>query len=137
YKALGGVAFVNDIPRTPSGKLQKFKLREMCTNLARKKKRKSEVLDINSEGNGATRNGNHVNGNPKPLEVEQPDDASRLMAGVKRNGMNSKGMARAIKGDKSEDITELGGGQDTTEQYRNGHHTRKRVKTSAAEDVGT
>ena len=133
YKALGGVTFVNDIPRTPSGKSQKFKLREMCTDLARQKKRKSEVLAITDEGNGATRIGNGLNSNPKPLEVEQSDGASRLNAGVKSNGINSKAMARVSDGDKFKDITELGGAQDTAKQHGNGYNARKRVKTSPVE----
>ncbi|KAL8690724.1 MAG: hypothetical protein Q9218_003891 [Villophora microphyllina] len=57
YKALKGVTFVEDIPRTPSGKLQKFKLKEMYTNLSTSKKRRSDVLETIGDRNAAIRNG--------------------------------------------------------------------------------
>ncbi|KAL9589906.1 MAG: hypothetical protein Q9203_001292 [Teloschistes exilis] len=57
YKALNGVTFVDDIPRTPSGKLQKFKLKEMYTNLRINMKRKRNVLETIGDRNAAMRNG--------------------------------------------------------------------------------
>ncbi|KAL8871408.1 MAG: hypothetical protein Q9174_002751 [Haloplaca sp. 1 TL-2023] len=129
YKALNGVTFVDDIPRTPSGKLQKFKLREMYTDLLKKRKRKSDVLGVISEENGATQNGNTLKGASKPLGVERSDDASTLNGGVKSNGIKSNGMTRASGGDKSENATELSNGEDTAKGHGNGYNTRKRVKT--------
>ncbi|KAL8682811.1 MAG: hypothetical protein Q9186_001140 [Xanthomendoza sp. 1 TL-2023] len=52
YKALNGVTFVEDIPRTASGKPQKFKLRELHTDLSRKAKRKRSTLERNDDGDG-------------------------------------------------------------------------------------
>ncbi|KAL8940105.1 MAG: hypothetical protein Q9211_002437 [Gyalolechia sp. 1 TL-2023] len=57
YKALHGVTFVEDIPRTPSGKLQKFKLKELYLGIAKAKKRKSDVLETIADRNAATSNG--------------------------------------------------------------------------------
>ncbi|KAL8707369.1 MAG: hypothetical protein Q9220_007593 [cf. Caloplaca sp. 1 TL-2023] len=57
YKMLGGVSFVEDIPRTAAGKLQKFKLRELYTNLIKKGKRKSDVLETIADQNAASRLG--------------------------------------------------------------------------------
>ncbi|KAL8937774.1 MAG: hypothetical protein Q9216_004252 [Gyalolechia sp. 2 TL-2023] len=57
YKALHGVTFVEDIPRTPSGKLQKFKLREMYLDLPKTTKRRSDVLETIADRNAAISNG--------------------------------------------------------------------------------
>ncbi|KAL8949620.1 MAG: hypothetical protein Q9222_004282 [Ikaeria aurantiellina] len=57
YKMLGGVTFVEDIPRTAAGKLQKFKLKELYTSLLKKEKRKSDVLETIADQDAATRLG--------------------------------------------------------------------------------
>ncbi|KAL8801057.1 MAG: hypothetical protein Q9200_007065 [Gallowayella weberi] len=50
YKALHGVTFVEDIPRTASGKPQKYKLRELHKDLAKKAKRKRSPPETDADG---------------------------------------------------------------------------------------
>ena len=62
YKALNGVTFVEDIPRTPSGKLQKFKLRERYLersdmDVSKRKRRKDEALETIADRNSAFSDG--------------------------------------------------------------------------------
>ncbi|KAL8916769.1 MAG: hypothetical protein Q9172_006135 [Xanthocarpia lactea] len=45
YKALHGIIFVDDIPRTASGKLQKVKLRELYASLSKIPKRKHSAIE--------------------------------------------------------------------------------------------
>lgn len=77
YKALNGVTFLTDIPRTPSGKVQKFKLRELYMRVSETKKRKSNVLETNDDGEAASSNRMMVpaasNGTPKPASNGQVD----------------------------------------------------------------
>lgn len=68
YKALHGVTFVDDIPRTPSGKLQKFKLKEIYLNLPKATKRKNHSLETIADRNAAISNGTTdpiTNGTPE------------------------------------------------------------------------
>lgn len=57
FKALHGVTFVDDIPRTPSGKLQKFKLKEMYLDLPKATNRKISTLETIADRNAAMSNG--------------------------------------------------------------------------------
>lgn len=51
YKALQGVIFVDDIPRTASGKLQKVQLRELYASLTTTLKRKRSEIETEEEPN--------------------------------------------------------------------------------------
>ncbi|KAL8891186.1 MAG: hypothetical protein Q9215_001782 [Flavoplaca cf. flavocitrina] len=53
YKALSGVIFVDEIPRTASGKPQKVKLRGLYANLTKTVKRKISEIETTEEPNDA------------------------------------------------------------------------------------
>lgn len=104
YKALNGVTFVDDIPRTASGKLQKFKLKELYLDLSKSKKRKGGVLETIADRNAAISNG-----------TSDPID----------NGSPASGI------DDSKDVKQ--DRQDQGLHY-DGSPTRKRVKVMSNEE---
>ncbi|KAL8830426.1 MAG: hypothetical protein Q9170_005740 [Blastenia crenularia] len=69
YKALNGVTFVEDIPRTVSGKLQKFKLKELYLDLSKTKKRKVDELETIADRNAAISDGTS---DPTAIRVVEP-----------------------------------------------------------------
>lgn len=71
YKALNGVIFVDDIPRTASGKLQKVKLRGLYANLTKTLKRKNSEMETTGDPND-TNNPKKVKANGN-IDVFTPD----------------------------------------------------------------
>lgn len=92
YKALSGVCFVEDIPRTPSGKVQKFKLRELHTAVVSTKKenkRKRDVLETIGERDAALSNSVVVpavmNGASDPVALQKAINGQNGRVGAELN----------------------------------------------------
>ncbi|KAL8698837.1 MAG: hypothetical protein Q9201_006351 [Fulgogasparrea decipioides] len=122
YKALDGVTFVQDIPRTPSGKLQKFKLREMYTKLGMNKKRKSNVLETIADRNAAMRNGTDLNDaavSNSTAECNGLRESNGSAEGKRPMSCNStaplNGTAKSNGTTKSYDRAEVNGGTSSRE----------------------
>lgn len=81
YKALHGVTFVDGIPRTPSGKLQKFKLKELYLDLPKATKRKSDVLETIADRNAAI-----SNGTTDPITDGTPDSRLKRSREAQQDG---------------------------------------------------
>ncbi|KAL8790455.1 MAG: hypothetical protein Q9213_000607 [Squamulea squamosa] len=54
HKALNGVIFVDEIPRTASGKLQKVKLKELYASLSKTLKRRNDAIETADGPNDAS-----------------------------------------------------------------------------------
>lgn len=77
FKALKGVIFVDDIPRTASGKLQKVQLRELYTSLTTALKRKMSEIEIETEeGPNDAKCTTKVKANGR-IDVLTPENAHR------------------------------------------------------------
>lgn len=94
YKALNGVCFVGDIPRTPSGKAQKYKLRDLYAALAvsKKRKRKSDVSETIGKRDAEVGNGvvvpAEMNGALDSGAVQKAVGGQSDLGDAKSNGSN-------------------------------------------------
>ncbi|KAL8649914.1 MAG: hypothetical protein Q9226_005373 [Calogaya cf. arnoldii] len=74
YKALKGIIFVDDIPRTASGKLQKVRLREVYANLSQTPKRNIREDETAEEPSTASASRKvKPNGRMEVLRPDKPD----------------------------------------------------------------
>ncbi|KAL8662791.1 MAG: hypothetical protein Q9202_004392 [Teloschistes flavicans] len=113
YKALNAVTFVDDIPRTPSGKLQKFKLKEMYTNLRIDRKRKRDVLETIGDRNAAIRNA---------ADLEDVTNCNRVI--------NSNGLAENSDTTSNNGVTKA---KDTTHREDDDSHANGIAETEVRE----
>ncbi|KAL8729562.1 MAG: hypothetical protein Q9166_004642 [cf. Caloplaca sp. 2 TL-2023] len=111
YKALHGVTFVEDIPRTASGKLQKFKLKELHAELSKKPKRKNSVTETADDRKGKMNNG---------TTVFEPNGTTETTA--KSNALSKKGGSHSLNGADKEEVD-----RHTS--------TRKRAKMTSGQDI--
>ncbi|KAL9604359.1 MAG: hypothetical protein Q9219_000547 [cf. Caloplaca sp. 3 TL-2023] len=94
YKALSGVTFVDDIPRTPAGKLQKFKLKELYLDLSNARKRKSDTLETIADRNAAIGQGTW---DQMANESSKSEHQSSRQGKRKRKDKSPAGNSRPIK----------------------------------------
>ncbi|KAL8849292.1 MAG: hypothetical protein Q9221_005702 [Calogaya cf. arnoldii] len=79
YKALKGVIFIDDIPRTASGKLQKVQLREVYANLGKTPKRKNREDETAEEPSTASALRKvKPNGRMEVLGPDKPDQGGAV-----------------------------------------------------------
>ncbi|KAL8718555.1 MAG: hypothetical protein Q9225_004327 [Loekoesia sp. 1 TL-2023] len=142
YKAVNGVTFVDDIPRTPSGKLQKFKLKELYLDLSNLKKRKADVLETIADRNAAISNGASdpiINGPP----ASGIDDSKDVIQGrqdqeLPYDGSPTRKRVKVMSNEESSGPSSKVNGihTDGSKYLSNGHDTRvKELSSGRSESV--